>query len=124
MWLHVNETFVKKRNSVFGAEVHSAKRGRHFCCPWSQFPPGGGAVLKCKVGAKSRMSLVNDILLILIRHGDVGVLRTLGERCLAANELEPVVQARMTVVGKLHRECSSALLRHLAYSDLEMTRSA
>ena len=56
-------------------------------------------MLKCKVGAKSRMSLVNDILLILIRHGDVGVLRTLGERCLAANELEPVVQARMTVVG-------------------------
>ena len=120
MWLHVIETFVKKRNSVFGAEVHSAKRGRHFCCPWSQFPPGGG-MLKCKVGG---MSLVNDILLILIRHGDVGVLRTLGERCLAANELEPVVQARMTVVGKLHRECSSALLRHLAYSDLEMKRSA
>ena len=85
---------------------------------------GGGGMLKCKVGAKSRMSLVNDILLILIRHGNVGVLRTLGERCLAANELEPVVQARMTVVGKLHRECSSALLRHLAYSDLEMTRSA
>ena len=123
MWLHVIETFVKKRNSVFGAEVHSAKRGDIFVARGVNFPQGGN-MLKCKVGAKSRMSLVNDILLILIRRGDVGVLRTLGERCLAANELEPVVQARMTVVGKLHRECSSALLRHLAYSDPEMTRSA
>ena len=54
-----------------GADIFVA-RGVNF--------PQGGAVLKCKVGAKSRMSLVNDLLLILIRRGDVGVLRTLGER--------------------------------------------
>ena len=124
MWLHVIETFVKNGTPFLGLRCIRRNGADIFVARGVNFPQGGGGMLKCKVGAKSRMSLVNDILLILIRHGDVGVLRTLGERCLAANELEPVVQARMTVVGKLHRECSSALLRHLAYSDLEMTRSA
>ena len=107
MWLHVIETFVKNGTPFLGLRCIRRNGGDIFVARGVNFPQGGN-MLKCKVGAKSRMSLVNDILLILIRHGDVGVLRTLGERCLAANELEPVVQARMTVVGKLHMECNSS----------------